>query len=329
MTAPDPAADPADSAREPQATPAAGSSGTPNSATTGQPTSAPGSSPSDAPGRAPLTWFITGANSGLGLAIARTTAAAGDRVLATARRPETLEDLVAEFPGSVRAAALDVTRAEQIAPAVDAAIAAFGGIDVLVNNAGYGLRGAVESWSMDQLRRLFDTNVFGVVELTRAVLPHMRDAGSGWIVQMSSVAGFRVSPGAAAYSASKFALEGLSKGLALEVAPHGIVVTLAEPGPFRTDFSGRSHDWGEEHPAYTEILAEEFEAYRARSGRQANDPVRAAEILVGLAHGPDKPLHLPLGPEAFAAARGEFTSRLAALDEIEAYAADTGFPDDV
>ena len=133
MTAPDPAADPADSARDSQATPAAGSSGTPNSATTGQPTSAPGSSPSDAPGRAPLTWFITGANSGLGLAIARTAAASGDRVLATARRPETLEDLVAEFPGSVRAAALDVTRAEQIAPAVDAAIAAFGGIDVLVN----------------------------------------------------------------------------------------------------------------------------------------------------------------------------------------------------
>lgn len=284
--------------------------------------------PTCTPDRAPLTWFITGANSGLGLAIARTASAAGDRVLATARRPETLEPLTAEFPDTVRTAALDVTRSEQIPGTVDAAIDAFGRIDVLVNNAGYGLRGAVESWSMDQLRGLFNTNVFGVVELTRAVLPHMRAAGRGWIVQMSSVAGFRVSPGAAAYSASKFALEGLSKGLALEVAPHGIAVTLAEPGPFRTDFSGRSHDWGEEHPAYTEILAEEFTKYRARSGKQANDPVRAAEILVDLAHRTDKPLHLPLGPEAFAAARGEFGSRLSALDEIEGIAADTGFADE-
>lgn len=280
------------------------------------------------PDRAPLTWLITGANSGLGLAIARTAAAAGDRVLATARRPETLEPLAAEFPDTVRTAALDVTRPEQIPAAVDAALSAFGRIDVLVNNAGYGLRGAVESWSMEQLRGLFDTNVFGVVELTRAVLPHMRAAGSGWIVQMSSVAGFRVSPGAAAYSASKFALEGLSKGLALEVAPHGIAVTLAEPGPFRTDFSGRSHDWGDEHPAYTDILAEEFARYRARSGKQANDPVRAAEILVDLAHRTDRPLHLPLGPEAFAAARGEFGSRLSALDGIEDFAADTGFADE-
>ena len=284
--------------------------------------------PTGTPDRNPLTWFITGANSGLGLAIARTAAAAGDRVLATARRPETLEPLAAEFPDTVRTAALDVTRPEQIPAAVDAALSAFGRIDVLVNNAGYGLRGAVESWSMEQLRGLFDTNVFGVVELTRAVLPHMRAAGSGWIVQMSSVAGFRVSPGAAAYSASKFALEGLSKGLALEVAPHGIAVTLAEPGPFRTDFSGRSHDWGDEHPAYTDILAEEFARYRARSGKQANDPVRAAEILVDLAHRTDRPLHLPLGPEAFAAARGEFGSRLSALDGIEDFAADTGFADE-
>ncbi|WP_236866021.1 SDR family NAD(P)-dependent oxidoreductase [Brevibacterium daeguense] len=276
-----------------------------------------------------LVWFATGSSSGLGREIVRRAAEAGDRVVATARRPEALADLVAAHPALVTSAALDVTDPEQIREAVDSALRQFGRIDVLVNNAGYGLRGAVEAWEMEQLRRLFETNFFGAVEVTRAVLPSMRAAGRGWIVQMSSVAGFRSGLGSSAYSASKFALEGLSEGLGREVHPFGIDVTLVEPGPFRTDFSGRSHDWAE-HPAYVEVFAEEFEAYQARSGRQPNDPARAADILVSLAHGnrQQRPWRLPLGPEAFDIARRTFDRRRRELDEVEALGRDTAFDDD-
>src|ERR671922_85474 len=195
-------------------------------------------------------WLITGSSSGFGLHIARAALERGDRVVATARRSESLDDLVASAPDRALAVALDVTRADQIDSAVAAALERFGRVDVLVNNAGYGSIGAVEELEMDDLCALMDTMFFGAVALTKAVLPHMRERGSGAIVQMSSQGGQVTFPGYGAYCAAKYALEGMSEALADEVGPLGIRVLIVEPGAFRTGLLGASMHRSREIPAY-------------------------------------------------------------------------------
>ena len=187
-------------------------------------------------------WLITGSSSGFGRSLAEAVLNQGDRLIATARKPEQLTDLVRRYPERVKAIALDVTQPDRIPSAIAQGVDAFGRIDVLVNNAGYGLIGALEEVSPAQIRRNFDTNLFGAIDVIRAILPIMRQQGSGHIINMSAIAGFTNELGFSIYGGAKFALEGVSEALRGEVAPFGIHVTIVEPGPFRTDFIGRSLD---------------------------------------------------------------------------------------
>ncbi|MEV5977216.1 oxidoreductase [Streptomyces sp. NPDC052114] len=270
-------------------------------------------------------WFITGTSSGLGRALARAAVAHGDRVVATARDAAAVDDLVALAPDRVRGLRLDVTDAESVRAAVAAAEEAFGRVDVLVNNAAYGLLGAFEELSEEQLRDNFETNVFGVMTVTRAVLPLMRRQRSGHVVQMSSVNGVVPGPGGTAYVGTKYALEGISAALAAEVAHLGIRVTIVEPGPFRTDFGGRSLRWGTPMAEYTEIIAPARKALEASHGSQPGDPDRAAEAIVAAVGLAEPPLRLPLGAEAFGWIRAHFRSRIEELDAVEELGSDTAF----
>ena len=270
-------------------------------------------------------WFITGTSSGFGREIATAALGAGDRVVATARRVPGLADLVEQAPDRVRTVAVDVTDPASVRHAVDVAVAEFGRIDVVVNNAGYGSRGAVEELSDEQVRAQFDVNLFGVLGVLRAVLPVMRAQRSGHVVQMSSVGGVSATLGGGMYASTKFALEGLSEGLALELAPLGIRVTLVEPGPFRTDFAGRSAVHGEPIEDYTAIMAAARERFLAQDGRQPGDPARAAQAVVDLVGMADPPLRLPLGAAAFDRIRERLTARLADLDAVEPFGRDTDF----
>lgn len=256
-------------------------------------------------------WLITGANTGFGRAIADAAIAAGDVVVATARSAEA----VADFDGHL---ALDVTDPERIEQAVAEVIEKYGAIDVLVNNAGHGYLGAVEELTDDDLRKVLDTNVFGPLRMCRAVLPQMRGQGGGVIVQMSSVGGVVGNPGHAAYATSKFALEGLSEALAGEVAPFGIRVLIVEPGPFRTEFAGRSIGAATELADYAQTPAGELRRrFPSQDGRQPNDPRRGAEIIVDAVSDSGAPLRLPLGPEAVGRIRTKIGDQ---LDDLERWA---------
>lgn len=246
-------------------------------------------------------WLITGSSRGLGRAISEVALKKGYKVVATARRLESIGDLVEQNPENSCAVRLDVTNQAEIKAAVDAAIARFGRIDVLVNNAGYGLLGAVEEPSEEQIRSQFETNLFGAVKMMRAVLPKMRIRRSGHIVNISSVLGFVSRASAGYYSATKFALEALSESLAEETAGLGIRVTIVEPGPFRTDFAGRSLQL----PAG--LLPEVYPTTRAIinymsevNGRQEGDPYKAADVIIRAVESDSPPLRLPLGATAFA-----------------------------
>ena len=217
-------------------------------------------------------WFVTGSSSGFGLHIAQAAVERGDSVVATARRSEALDELVSSAPDRVHAVALDVRRSDQIGAAAAAAFERFGRIDVLVNNAGYGSVGAVEELDMDDLRDLMDTMFFGAVELTKAVLPHMRERGSGAIVQMSSQGGQVTYPGYGAYCAAKYALEGLSEALAAEVEPLGIRVLIVEPGAFRTGLLGTSMHQSREIPAYAETAGATWAAAARWTARSPATP---------------------------------------------------------
>lgn len=274
----------------------------------------------------PKVWLITGASTGLGRAIAEAAVANGDRVVATARNVNDVKDLVDRTPDQVHAARLDVTDRASIRAAVESAIAAFGHIDVLVNNAGHGLIGAVEELSDEQTRSVLETNVFGVFAVTRAVLPHMRERRQGHIVQMSSVGGVVGNPGHAIYNTSKFALEGMSEALAGEVGPLGIRVSIIEPGPFRTDFLGRSMAFAEPLADYAQTAAGIVRKNFAQNdGNQPNDPVKAAAAVVRLVNTPDGPLRLPLGPEAVGRIREKLAKQLADIESWEAVALDTRY----
>ncbi|WLQ38646.1 oxidoreductase [Streptomyces laculatispora] len=244
-------------------------------------------------------WLITGASSGFGRAIAAAALAAGDAVVATARRPEALDDLVAAHPDRAVALQLDVTDSARIADVVAQTVLWQGRIDVLVNNAGMGMIGAVEETSDRELRDLMDLHFFGPAALVRAVLPHMRRNGSGAVIQMSSMGGRFTFPGVGAYSATKFALEGLSEALAAEVAPHGIKVLIVEPGSFRTGFAGG----GALHqcaplPAYEETVGPVRTNLPGSDGQQEGDPDKAAAAILSALAARHTPLRLPLGSDA-------------------------------
>lgn len=273
----------------------------------------------------PRVWFVTGASTGLGRAQARAALAHGDRVVATARDVGAVKDLVDAAPGRALALPLDVTDSGSAREAVRAALDAFGRIDVLVNNAGYGLRGAIEDIDETELRRQFETNVFGVLTVTRAVLPAMRRQRSGHIVQLSSVGGVVAMLGGAAYAGTKFALEGLSEGLAAEVAHLGIKVTIVEPGPFRTDFAGRSIVWAVPSDDYAPVMVPAKERFDVWDGTQPGDPMKAAAAVIAVVEMDEPPLRLPLGPEAFDRIRDRLDSRIRELDEVEAIGRPTDF----
>ena len=270
-------------------------------------------------------WFITGSSSGFGLHIAQAALDRGDRVVATARRSEALDDLVPSASDRVHAVALDVRRSDQIEAAVASAFERFGRIDVLVNNAGYGSVGAVEEIDMDDLRDLMDTMFFGAVELTKAVLPHMRERGTGAIVQMSSQGGQVTFPGYGAYCAAKYALEGLSEALAAEVEPLGIRVLIVEPGAFRTGLLGASMHQSREIPAYAETAGATRAAAVAMDGAQAGDPRKLAAAILKALDAPGAPLHLALGADAVEAIRAAQDGRRADLEAWENVSRGTAF----
>ena len=276
-------------------------------------------------GSAGRVWFVTGSSSGLGRELVRAAIIHGDRVVATARDTAAVADLAALAPQRVRPVRLDVTEPDSVHAAVAEADQAFGRIDVLVNNAGYGLAGTLEELAEKDLRLQFETNLFGALAVTRAVLPVLRRQRSGHIVQMSSVNGVMPVPGGSAYTGTKFALDGMSEALAAEVAHLGIRVTIVEPGAFRTDFNTRSLCWSEPMPDYTEFMGPELEEFEAFRGNEPGDPSRAAQAIIAAVGLADPPLRLPLGADAFSEIRAYLQTRLAELDATELIGADTGF----
>jgi len=267
-------------------------------------------------------WFITGSSTGFGRELAEQTLERGYKVVATARNTGTVEDLVQKYPETARAFRLDVTNPEDINTATQKAIEAFGKIDVLVNNAGYGLGGGIEEPSDAQIQRQYDTNVFGVIRMMRAVLPFMRKRQSGHILNVSSVVGFRALPSAGYYSSTKFALEALSEALAQEVEHLGIKVTLVEPGGFRTDFAGRSFDLPERR-IEDYVTSERIDNISDWDGAQPGDPKRGAKAIIDMVETEDPPLRLPLGEDAVTAMEAKLEAVQKNIDEWRAIAINT------
>lgn len=255
------------------------------------------------------TWLITGCSSGLGRQLAEAVAARGDRLVVTARSTESLKSLGERYSETVRSISLDVTRAGDAAKAVAVAEGAFGGLDVLVNNAGFGFIGAVEEGEPDEYRPMFEVNLFGLIETTRAALPALRKRDGARIVNLSSGAGIAGSAGFGFYNASKFAVEGLSEALAQELRPLGVHVIIVEPGPFRTEFLGRSMlTAAREIAAYAETVPARRHYRETNNGRQAGDPAKAVAVMLRAVDARHPPLHLPIGPRAHAIAEQKLDS---------------------
>jgi NAD(P)-dependent dehydrogenase (short-subunit alcohol dehydrogenase family) len=245
------------------------------------------------------TWFVTGAGSGLGSAIAEAAWAAGDRVVGTLRNEEQRKAFAALVPGRSSGVILDVTDDARIQPTVDRIEREVGAIDVLVNNAGYGHEGTYEESTLEDLRRQFEVNVFGAVAVTKAVLPHMRERRSGHIINITSMGGLITLPGLSFYHGSKFALEGLSEALGKEVKDLGIRVTAVEPGSFRTEWAGRSMNRAPRAIEDYDALMNPIRAKRlAMSGNQLGDPAKLGAAVVKLVNSDDPPAHLLLGSDA-------------------------------
>ncbi len=272
-------------------------------------------------------WFITGCSTGFGRELSKILIARGYRVVATARDAKKIADLVAGHSDTTLALELDVERQPQIVDAVAATERRFGRIDVLVNNAGYGYLAAIEEGDDADIRAMFETNVFGLAALTRAVLPVMRAQRSGAIVNISSMGGFIGFPGSGYYAATKFAVEGLSESLSKEVAPFGIKVIIVEPGPFRTDWAGRSLK-SPKRPieAYAETAIARRRQIQGISGSQPGDPVRAAEAIIATVEQPNPPLRLPLGNFAYDAMRAEIEAVRKEAEAVEAVARSADYP---
>jgi|GEM_PF-31332 len=276
----------------------------------------------------PKRWFVTGARRGLGRAIVEAALARGDLVVATVRRADERGGLADLAPGRIWVAAADVRRPEEVTQAVAAAANAMDGIDVVVNNAGYGLFGAVEEVGSEELRAQMDVNLHGAWHVARAASRVLRDQHAGHLVQMSSVAGLVAGPGGAAYHASKFALEGMSEALAAELKPFGVHVTLVEPGPFRTDFAGDSVRVAAHRiAAYTHGAAAQKARLEAMHGTQPGDPAKAAAAILKLVDLPAPPVRLVLGRDAIRRARTRLAWVNAEVEASEALGGDTWYDD--
>jgi NAD(P)-dependent dehydrogenase (short-subunit alcohol dehydrogenase family) len=262
------------------------------------------------------TWLITGASRGLGRAIAEEVLARGENVIAAIRSVADLDDLAAKFPETLLTVAMDATDGASMSNAVDSALKKWPVIDILINNAGTGMHGAIEEVSHEETQRTFEINVFGLLRMTRTVLPIMRRQGSGHIINISSVAGLVAAPGTGIYAATKFAVEGASESLAHELTPLGIQVTLIEPGPFRTDFYGSSFKKAKTTIAdYALTAGKRSSTLREGSGQQPGDPRKAAKAICDIGGSPDAPLRLLLGNVAVDLVKDRYAARKAEQDK--------------
>ena len=269
------------------------------------------------PSNTQRVWFITGTSQGFGRELVRAALERGDSVVATSRNPRSVAAAFPKAADRLLAVAMDLRDAAQISDVVKEAIARFGRVDILVNNAGYGITGAVEEASEKEISAVYETNVFGLLRVTRAVLPHMRKRRSGHIVNLSSIGGLTGLPGWGIYNSTKFAIEGLSEALAAELAPLGIGVTIVEPGPFRTDFLGGSLvKTANTLPDYAATAGKTRTSADERNGKQQGDPVAAADAIVQAVTSPNPPLHLLLGKFAYE----RFNQKLSELrNEMDAW----------
>lgn len=271
-------------------------------------------------------WLITGSSTGLGRALAQAVLERGYHLVATARQPEQLKELNDRYPDRVTTIALDVTNAQSIQQAIEAALNAYNRIDVLVNNAGYGTVGAIEEVNDDDIRRQFDTNLFGAINVTRAVLPTLREQRSGHILNISSANGISAFAGVGIYSATKFALEAISEALAQEVKPLGIKVTIIEPGSSRTNFSSRalstlSHQIND----YAQTSGKIVQRLQERDGKQPNDPAKAAAAMIQVVESDDPPLRLALGEDSVNLITQKLESMKAELEAWKDVSMNTAF----
>ncbi|MBB4124890.1 NAD(P)-dependent dehydrogenase (short-subunit alcohol dehydrogenase family) [Xanthomonas translucens] len=269
--------------------------------------------------------MITGSSRGLGRALAGAVLHAGHRLVATARDPAQLQDLAERHGDAVRTVQLDVTDPDAAQRAVRTAVDAFGGLDVLVNNAGYGNVDSVEDTPLEEFRRQIETNLFGTIIVTKAAIPVMRAQRSGRILQLSSVGGRLGAPGRAPYSAAKWGLEGFSESLALEMALIGVHVTLLEPGGFRTDFAGASSALRDGRADYDAVVGAAARRQRDYNGRQPGDPARAAQVILAVAAMEAPPLRLALGSDAVAGIGAADAARLAELERWRSLSQSTDF----
>jgi NADP-dependent 3-hydroxy acid dehydrogenase YdfG len=273
-------------------------------------------------------WFITGASTGFGRLLAEEVLKAGGKVVATARKVDKVADLEKQYPQTAKALALDVTDAGQVDSAVTQAVAKFGRVDVLVNNAGYGVAGAIEEVSEAEFMPMFETNVFGLLRVTRALLPQLRKQRSGHILNLSSIGGVVASPGIGFYNATKFAVEGISESLAAELGPLGIRVTIIEPGPFRTDFLGRSGVVAKTRVADYDSSAGNMRKYFAENdGKQKGDPLRAVHAMMQVVESPNPPLRLLLGASAVQRLRAKLDNWEKEIAAWEKVTVGADFPD--
>jgi len=273
-------------------------------------------------------WFITGCSTGFGLELARLVLKRGWRCVVTARDKARLDDLVSIAPDRALALSLDVTHQAEIDRAVAGALDRFERIDVLVNNAGYGYQASIEEGEDERIRRQFDANVFGLFAMTRAVLPAMRAQKRGHVINITSQAGFVGFPGSGYYAASKHAVEGFSDALAAEGKPLGIKVTCVEPGPFRTDWAGRSlQQTPVRIEAYAETAGARLKNTAAISGSQPGDPVRAGEAMIRATEMAEAPRHLVLGKPAFEGVTAKLRERLAQVEALRDVSLGADFPE--
>jgi NAD(P)-dependent dehydrogenase (short-subunit alcohol dehydrogenase family) len=262
-------------------------------------------------------WFITGSSRGFGRALTEEVLAAGDQVIATARKPEQLADIVKTYGDRVRTVRLDVTSPDEAAQAVASAVRAFGQIDVVVNNAGYGFVGAFEEMTAEEFKAQIDTNFWGVVNVSRAVVPVLRKQGFGHIIQVTSIGGRIAFAGLSGYHAAKFAVEGFSESLAQEIRPLGIKLTIVEPGGFRTDWAGASMAFARSIPAYAPTIGKMRGLIEQLTGHEPGDPRKGAAAIMKITELAEPPLRLPFGNDAMAfLGNGYKTS----ADELERWA---------
>ena len=271
-------------------------------------------------------WLVTGCSTGIGRHIAGAALAKGHRVAVTARDRDAVADIVAEHPDHAIALALDVTKRDQVGAAVRETERVFGGIDVLVNNAGYGYMAAVEEGEEDEIRALFDTNYFGAVAMIQATLPGMRARGRGHIVNISSMTGLVANPPNVFYSSTKFALEALTEALAKEIGPLGLRVTAIEPGAFRTDWASRSMKESKRTiDAYADTVGARKRLIKLAGDKFPGDPRRIADAVLMVTEHENPPLHLLLGHDVYKAYREKLQALLASVEEWKDVTLDVNF----